>query len=83
MTRRGMISIAMIVFGLILMGVSYFAGAAPWCADGVACSNPEVEWSPAIFVFGVMLAISSALYYEIAKDPVAKERVAKDEHGDP
>jgi drug/metabolite transporter (DMT)-like permease len=83
MTRRGMISIAMIVIGLILMGLSYFGGAAPWCADGVACSNPEIEWSPALFVFGVMLAISSALYYEIAKGPATKESVAKDEPGEP
>ena len=83
MTRRAMISIAMIVVGLTLMGISYFGGAAPWCADAVACSNPAVEWSPALFVIGVMLAISSALYYEIAKDPAARERVAKDEPGEP
>lgn len=69
MTRRGVIAIAMIVIGIALMGISYFGGAAPWCADEVACSNPRMEWSPALFVLGVMMAISSALYYDISKGP--------------
>lgn len=68
MTRRGVITIAMIVIGVSLMGAAYFAGSAPWCADEVACSNPRMEWSPALFVLGVIIAISSALYYDVAKD---------------
>jgi drug/metabolite transporter (DMT)-like permease len=79
MTRRGVITIAMIVVGVSLMGVAYFGGSAPWCADEVACSNPRMEWSPALFVFGVILAISSALYYDVAKDKApGKNRGAKD-----
>ncbi|NND73790.1 MAG: hypothetical protein HKN44_02185 [Ilumatobacter sp.] len=73
MTRRGVITMAMIVVGLLLMGYGYFGGAAQWCADAVSCSNPRVEWSPAIFVLGVIVAFSSALYYTVAKDEVTDE----------
>lgn len=69
MTRRGVITVGMIVVGLALMVFAFFAGAAPWCATGVECSNPRLEWSPAIFVLGVILAFSSAIYYEVAKGP--------------
>lgn len=68
MSRRGIVTWAMIVGGLALMVVSYFFWAAPWCADAVECSNPRLEWSPALFVLGVMVAFSSAVYYEVAKD---------------
>lgn len=68
MTRRGVITLAMILVGLVLMVVAYFFGAAPWCVDEVACSNPRIPWSPAIFVLGVIIAFSSAIYYEVAKD---------------
>lgn len=71
MTRRGVIAISMIVIGLLLMGFAYFGGAAPWCADDVTCSNPALDWSPAIFVLGVIVAFSAAIYYEVAKDKVA------------
>ncbi len=68
MTRRGLITLGMIGVGLALMVFAYFFGAAPWCVDGVECSNPRIEWAPAIFVFGVILAFSSAVYYDVAKD---------------
>jgi len=67
-TRRGLMTIGMIVTGFVLMLVAYLFGAAPWCVDGVECSNPRLEWSPTIFVLGVILAFSSAIYYEVAKD---------------
>jgi hypothetical protein len=57
----------MIVAGFTLMVLSYFAGAAPWCNTAVECSNPRLEWSPAIFVLGVVVSFSSALYYSISK----------------
>ena len=68
MTRRSIITAAMIIIGAGLMGFAYFAGAAPWCNNAVDCSNPRLEWSPAIFVAGVVIAFSSALYYAVAKD---------------
>ena len=69
MTRRGVITISMIILGLVLTVVAYLFGAAPWCVDGVECSNPRLEWSPAILVLGVILAFSSAIYYAVARDP--------------
>jgi len=68
MTRRGIVTTLMIVIGVGLMIWSYFFGAAPLCTDGIRCSNPRVEWSPALFVLGVVLAFSSAVYYEVARD---------------
>lgn len=67
MTRRGLITTAMILIGLGLMAFAYFFGAAPWCVESVECSNPRIEWSPLIFVVGVITAFSSAVYYEVAK----------------
>ena len=68
MTRRSIVTAVMIVTGAALMVFAYFAGAAPWCNTTVECSNPRLEWSPAIFVAGVVIAFSSALYYSVAKD---------------
>lgn len=67
MTRRAMVTLTMIVVGVALMIWSFFYGAAPWCAGELRCSNPRVEWSPGLFVLGVVLAFSSAIYYEVAK----------------
>ncbi len=68
MTRRGAVTIGMILLGLVLMVAAYFFGAAPWCASGIECSNPRLEWSPAVFVLGMILAFSSAIYYAVAKE---------------
>ena len=68
MTKRGLVSIGFILVGVILMVWAYFFGAAPWCATGVECSDPQVEWSPGVFVLGVVVSFSSALYYSIARD---------------
>lgn len=68
MTRRGIVTTVMIVIGVGLMVFAYFFGAAPWCANGVECSNPRIEWSPLIFVIGVITSFSAAIYYEVAKD---------------
>ena len=68
MSRRGFVTILIIAVGVSMMILAYFFGAAPWCADAVECSNPRLEWSPAIFVLGVIVAFSSAIYYEVAKD---------------
>lgn len=64
---KRLITIVMLVVGLALMVVTYFFGAAPWCNTEVACSNPRVEWSPALFVLGVIIAFSSACYYQVSK----------------
>ena len=68
MTRRGVVTIIMILVGVGLMVWSYLFAAAPFCADELRCSSPRVEWSPGLFVLGVVIAFSSAIYYEVAKD---------------
>jgi hypothetical protein len=45
MTRRGIVTVIMIIVGLTLMIWAYFFGAAPWCVGEVECSNPRVPWS--------------------------------------
>lgn len=57
-----------LIVGIVLMVVSYFFWTAPWGAVEVANSDPRVQFAPAIFVFGVILAISSALVYELLPD---------------
>jgi hypothetical protein len=54
-----------VVAGLALMSVAYFFLAAPWGTAGVRNSNPRVQFSPAIFVVGVMLVFGAALLYEL------------------
>ena len=61
---RKLITTAMVVVGVGLMLLGYFA-AAPWGADTVANSNPRIPFSPAIFVLGVITVFSSALVYEL------------------
>ena len=68
MSRRRIVTMTMIVIGIALMVWAYFFAATPWCADALRCSSPRVEWSPAVFVLGVIIAFSSAIYYEVAKD---------------
>ena len=63
----GVAAILMIVLGIGLMAAAYLFGAAPWCADEVRCADPRFDWSPTVFVLGVVVAFSSALLYEIAR----------------
>lgn len=68
MSRRRLLTSLFLVVGILLMVVSYFFWTAPWGAVSVENSNPRLEWAPAIFVLGVVLAFSSALIYELLPD---------------
>jgi drug/metabolite transporter (DMT)-like permease len=68
MSRRGAITVAMIVVGIGLMVLAYFAGAAPWCVDRVECSNPRWEWAAGVFVLGILMALSAPVVYSVSKD---------------
>jgi hypothetical protein len=57
-------TLATIVLGVGLMLLGYLL-AAPWGAESVANSDPKVPFSPAIFVFGVVMVFSSGLVYEL------------------
>ena len=62
---RKALTIGMVVAGVVLMVFSYVGLAAPWGASAVANSNPRMQFAPALFVLGVMLAFGSALVYEL------------------
>ncbi len=64
---RRNVTAAMIAGGIVLMLVGYL-GAAPWGADTVANSDPRFSFAPAVFVIGVIVALSAALVYELMPD---------------
>lgn len=57
----------MIVVGIGLMVVSYTALATPACSTSVDCSNPTVPFAAGIFVLGIVVAFSSAIFYSVYK----------------
>lgn len=59
--------------GVALMVVSYFWLTAPWGATSEANSQPRMQFSPALFVLGVMLAFGSAVVYELLPDESERE----------
>ena len=65
--RKGL-TIGMIVVVITLMFISYFGLTAPWGNEGVANSEPRMQFSPLVFVLGVMMAFGSALMYELLHD---------------
>lgn len=64
---RNALTVAMIVVGLVLMLIGYFA-SAPWGADAVVNSDPRFIFSPTVFVLGVIMVFASAIVYEIFPD---------------
>ena len=65
---RKALTVGMVVAGVTLMVFSYVGLAAPWGNSSVANSNPRMQFAPALFVLGVMLAFGSALVYELLPD---------------
>ncbi len=64
---RKLVTTIMIVAGLGLMILSYTAMATPQCNTSVACSNPKVSFAAGIFVIGIVLSFSSAVFYSVYK----------------
>jgi len=65
--RKG-VTATMVGVGVVLMIVSYFFWAAPWGAHSVVNSNPRFSYAPALFVVGVLMVFSSAIFYEVFRD---------------
>jgi len=65
---RKALTVGMIIAGVALMVLSYMSLAAPWGNSRVANSNPRLQFAPALFVLGVVLAFGSALVYEMLPD---------------
>lgn len=77
---RRPLTLAIVLAGFVLQVVVYAFLAAPWgfsgpvssgltsalfVPGGADASSPRVEWSPAIFVLGVMLVFIAAIVYEL------------------
>lgn len=60
-------TLTMIVIGIALMLTGYLA-SAPWGADTVADSNPRFDFSPTVFVIGVIFVFAAAVVYEVMPD---------------
>ncbi len=65
--RKGL-TIGMIIVGIALMVISYFALSAPWGVETVSNSEPRMQFAPLVYVLGVMIAIGSALVYTMLPD---------------
>jgi hypothetical protein len=66
---RMLVTTIMIVVGLGLMIISYAALATPVCNTSVDCSDPTVAFASGIFVLGIVIAFSSAIFYSVYKGP--------------
>ncbi|NOX24355.1 MAG: hypothetical protein GXP36_14860 [Actinobacteria bacterium] len=64
---RRYVTTIMIVAGLGLMILSYTAMATPQCNTSVACSNPKVSFAAGVFILGIVIAFSSAVFYSVYK----------------
>jgi len=64
---RAIVTTIMIVVGIGLMIISYTALATPACNTSVDCSDPRVAFASGIFVLGIVIAFSSAIFYSVYK----------------
>ena len=65
---RRTITLLMILGGLAVMAVSYFFLSAPWGTTAVKYSDPRLQFAPLLFVVGVVLIFSAAVFYEVKSD---------------
>lgn len=74
---RGMIALLLLLGGIGLAAVSYFALAAPLGPPiGPEYSNPRLLGAPALFILGIMLIFLSAVAYELIPEPQPSARPA-------
>ncbi len=66
---RKLVTSTMILVGLGLMILSYTVLATPQCNTSVTCSNPNVAFASGIFIVGIAVAFSSAIFYSVYKGP--------------
>ncbi len=67
--RRRVVTLTMVVLGFALQAVSYLVLATPiGRPTGVRFSNPRVQFSPALFILGVVLVFSAGVVYELMPD---------------
>lgn len=67
--RRGAFAVLMVIGGLVIQAVSYFALAAPLgIPTNPTYSNPRLQFAPVLFIGGVMLVFLAAVVYELLPD---------------
>lgn len=54
----------LVLVGLILMVVGYFS-SAPWGSSSVADSDPAFLGAPMLFILGIVVILSAAVFYEL------------------
>lgn len=67
--KRAAITSSMLVVGLVLMTVSYFALSAPLGrAVSPVYSDPRIPFAPGLFIVGLMATFLAAVVYELLPD---------------
>lgn len=59
---------ACLLGGLVLATTGFLLAAPVGVPTSALFSNPQVEFAPAIFILGIVLAFSSAVLYELLPD---------------
>ena len=62
MRRIATILLVLAGFGLMIVG---YLGSARWGASSVADSNPVFVGAPAVFILGIFVILSAAVFYEL------------------
>jgi hypothetical protein len=67
---RGVMAVGLAIIGFILQIVSFLFLAAPWGfpPSGPEHSEPVLQFSPMIFIAGVMLVFIAGILYEVIPD---------------
>lgn len=65
---RRTLFVATLAAGLLLALLGFLLSAPIGATDGPRFSNPRLDFAPAIFVAGVIMAFGSAVVYELVRD---------------
>ncbi len=64
---RRTVTLAMVVFGVVLAVVGYVSSAG-WSAQTLSDADPAFVGAPLLFVVGVVLVVGAAVIYELLPD---------------
>ena len=61
---RRIVTLLLVLVGLALMVVGYI-NSAPWGSSSVADSDPVFLGAPTLFILGIVVTLSAAIFYEL------------------
>lgn len=61
---RRIVTLLLVLVGLGLMIIGY-TNSAPWGSTSVADSDPTFVGAPALFILGIVMTLSAAIFYEL------------------